>query len=185
MTFDRLHIVFAGIWCVVMIFIIGCESDEEHLALQQHTDEAATTNAVTADEIAVSNVVWLDTDVSQWEITSDLSVSLSGRFITYDHDGSSKWPATYVDGGYVSANPWIFISKGGVWYGSTDEWMRPNQTVKEKSHVNGAHMKKYNYFSSSWVPTPGVQYGFMVSGLARTGHRNAMERTQIILMTWE
>ena len=173
-------LMFASICCAVSIVFVSCEEDTTPTPTP-----TPSTNAIAVDDIAVSNIVWLDTDVSKWEITSKLDVSLSGNLIVYDQDGTSKWPATYVDGGYVSGNPWVFVYKSGAWYGATHEWMRPRQTHKNKSSVNGAHIKEFSHFSSSWAPTPGVKYGFMVSGLARTSARNAEERTQIMLMTWK
>ena len=175
-------LIFSGVCCAAIMLTISCEGDSDD---PTPTPTPTPTNAIAGDEIAVSNIVWLDTDVSKWEITSKLDVSLSGSLIVYDQDGTTKWPATYVDGGYVSGNPWVFVYKNGEWYGATHEWMRPRQTRKNKSSVSGSHIKEYNHFSSSWVPTPGVKYGFMVSGLARTSARNAEERTQIMLMTWK
>lgn len=182
--------------CAVLIFVTGCESDDNadqtstlnnttDNETDNNTDDTTIDQGVAADELPLDLIVWLDTDVGEWEITSELSVSLSSKYITYDQDGTSKWPATYINGGNVSGNAWVFIYKDGLWYGSTAEWMRPGQTVKSRYHVNGAHMKKYNHFPSSWQPTPGVTYGFMVSGLVRSSHRNARERTQIVLMKWE
>lgn len=166
---SRFIVVFVVICCIASMFIVGCEGESD------------TTASSTDDAIALTDIVWLDTDVSAWEITSTLNVSLSGSLIVYDQDGTTKWPE--VDG--ATGNPWVFIYQDGVWYGSTTEWMTPGQTHKEKSSVNGGHMKKYDYFDSSWTPTAGVEYGFMVSGLCRSANRNVEERTQIALMTWE
>lgn len=183
MTCNRFMLIFAGVVCAAIMLVVGCEGDSEDPP--PISDIPTNTEAIAVDEIPVSDIVWLDTDVSDWEITSELSVRLSGSLIVYDQDGTSKWPAGYVIGGYLSGNPWVFIYQNGVWYGTTHEWMRPNQTAKNKSSVDGGHMKKLNYFSSSWKPTVGVEYGFMVSGLARSNVRNVEERTQIVLMTWE
>ena len=185
---SRLMIIFVGICCIVSMLGIGCEGDSDDTADSEDTtstDDTSSVEAVAVDEIPLTDIVWLHTDVSEWDITSELKVSLSGSLIVYDQDGTSKWPATYVNGGDVSGNSWVFIYQDGVWYGATHEWMTPGQTHKEKSSVDGAHMKKFDYFASSWTPTPGVEYGFMVSGLCRSADRNVEERTQIVLMTWE
>ncbi|MFC1461276.1 hypothetical protein ACFLQR_02005 [Verrucomicrobiota bacterium] len=172
MKFDRFVLMFVGACCVASLLGAGCEGG---------SDDASSSGGVAADAISVDEIVWLDTDVSDWEITSTLNVSLSGSLIIYDQDGTAKWPE--VDGS--TGNPWVFIYQDGVWYGATDEWMLPSQTHKNKSSVSGSHIKEYGYFSSSWVPTAGVEYGFMVSGLARSDTRNVSERTQIQMMTWE
>lgn len=180
----------AGFCCVLCLLVIGCEGDSDDASdgdSEDSSEDTSLTNDTTViepvavDEIPASSVMWIDEDVGGWEITSKLDVSLSGSLINYDQDGTSKWP----EEGGASGNAWVLIFQDGMWYGATDEWMTPGQTQKNKSSVSGANMKKFDYFSSDWLPTPGVQYGFMVSGLARTSDRNVEERTQIMLMTWE
>lgn len=182
----------ASFSCIICLFLSGCESSQDTEGIidsvggMETAGEDSTASAsVAVDEIPVANVVWLHTDVSKWAITSELKVSLSGSLIVYDQDGTSKWPPASAIGGSMAGNAWVFIPKDGFWYAATHEWMTPGQTHKLKSSVDGAHIKQHSYISSSWTPTPGVQYGFMVSGLARSTERNVEERTQIKLMTWE
>ena len=58
-----------------------------------------------------------------------------------------------------------FRQRDGVWYAATWEWLRPGQTSKPTSVVNGAHIKKSPL--QDFRPVSGETYGFMVSGLAR------------------
>jgi hypothetical protein len=198
---------------VIIVFTIGCEDDRSYQSLSPRVNEQAIIGDADSsnegdviepeetedgnssqpeptgegsDEIPLSDIRWLDTDVSSWPVTSKLEVRLDGKYIVYEQDGTGKWPSTSVNGGDLTGNPWVFIQQAdGTWYAATDEWMRPGQKVKAKYHVNGAHIKEYSHIPESWQPTPGVVYGFMVSGLARTSDRNVQERTQIVLMKWE
>lgn len=132
----------------------------------------------------LSDVVWLDTDVSGWSETAKLSsVSISGSTISLPFDKTNTWSTVYYDGADMNANPWIFIEKDGKWYASTWEWFKKGSYSKSTSAVAGDHMKK-SEFSDSWKPTSGVRYGFMVSGLARLDKRNVSERSNIIMITW-
>ncbi len=179
--------------CATALFISGCESSQDSQSLidsvgggtKIESEEVTETVGVAVDEIPLANIVWLHTDVSKWAITSELKVSLSGSLIIYDQDGTSKWPPASAIGGSMAGNAWVFVPQDGFWYAATHEWMTPGQTHKLKSSVSGAYLKQESYIPSSWTPTPGVQYGFMVSGLARSDARNVEERTQIKLMTWE
>ena len=131
------------------------------------------------------DVVWLHTDVSSWPQTSTLrSVSTTSGSITLNYDKTNSWPAKAVSGVAVNANPWIFVKRGGTWYAATWEWMRPGQITKNKASVKGDHIKVAPL--NTFVPRQGEIYGFMVSGLARTGSlRNVRERTNVILLRWD
>jgi len=130
-----------------------------------------------------AGVTWLHTNVSGWKQTGTLhSVSVRGSLIHLDYDKAGVWPDSNNMG--VMANPWIFIRKedGSGWYAATWEWMRPGQTAKNRSAVNGDHIKQNPL--KNWSPKSGHWYGFMVSGLARDGNRNALERTNVLMLRW-
>jgi hypothetical protein len=127
------------------------------------------------------NVRWLHHDVSGWPVTSVLTAYVRGSSIHLDYDASRRWPVNPVEGGTV-ANPWILVNQGGQWYAATFEWLRAGQTSKPVKTVKGDHIKvsPLNTFS----PRSGERYGFMVSGLARSHHRNVQERTNVSWLVW-
>ena len=137
------------------------------------------------DAIDLSKITWIHADVSGWEITSDLrSVTWSGSMITLDHSMAGKWPRGKYnsDGPWVEANPWIFVQQSdGTWLASTWEWMRPGQITKSASAVTGAKMSGP---LRNFQPVSGTEYGWMISGMARSPARNVHERTQIILVRY-
>lgn len=143
---------------------------------------------VAVDEIDLSAVTFLHTDIREWRITSDLRemrLPKAGEAgIDFRHTKAGKWPDKTLDGTAVEGNPWVLARIGGRWYAATCEWLRPGQTFKPNlSAANlGAHTKVSPL--KDWTPQPGEQVGFMVSGLARDKNRNVQERTQVVLVTW-
>jgi hypothetical protein len=129
--------------------------------------------------LGLGAVQWLHTNVSGWQETATLqTVKISGGSITLDYNKAGVWPA--VDG--VNANAWIFVERGGKWYGATWEWLRPGQTVKSVAAVRGDHIKAAPLHD--FVPVRGETYGFMVSGLARDKRRNVLERSNVVMVRW-
>jgi hypothetical protein len=134
--------------------------------------------------VSLSQVVWLHTDVSDWSQTANLSeVYVQGDIIFLKYDKSRSWPSVSVGGTRVNANAWIFVNQGGTWYAGTWEWLKPGQTSKSARAVRGDHIKASPL--NNFVPRSGTEYGFMVSGLARTSeHHNVAERSNVVMMTW-
>ena len=131
----------------------------------------------------LGSVGWLHTNVSGWPETASLrSVSIRGDQITLNYNKANSWPGVSHAGANVNANPWIFVNRGGRWYGATWEWFRVGQTSKSISSVRGNHIKKSPL--SSFAPQSGETYGFMVSGLARDKKRNVQERSNVVMMRW-
>ncbi len=134
----------------------------------------------------LGNVTWLHTNVSGWRETVNLeSVTFRGGQICLNHDHADAWPHGDINGVVVAANPWVFIFHDGRWWGATWEWMRPGQTCKNKSSVAGDHIKRAPFDEASgWRPRAGQVLYFMVSGLARSGMRNAEERSNVVRVVW-
>jgi hypothetical protein len=134
--------------------------------------------------IDLSQVTWLHENVSSWPVTSSLSASVGNGKISLDHSKAGDWPV--LDGGSsadVEGNAWVFVNRGGRWYGATWEWLRPGQTSKTMSAEDlGDHIKKEPL--KSWTPQPGEQVGFMVSTPARDSRRTSNERSNIAMTTW-
>jgi len=135
------------------------------------------------EPIPLDQVTWLHTNVKDWAVTSELrSVNVDSSFIHLDHSKAAEWPGKNINGTELAGNPWIFIQKDGQWYAATWEWLRPGQTRKNRSAVNGDHIKQNPFWD--WSPVAGETYGFMVSGLARDGNRNVKERSNIVMFEW-
>ncbi len=140
------------------------------------------------DEFTES-VTWLHPDISGWPITTELTVTFSGSSICLEYDRKNVWPEVEIfppDGTLVVANAWVFAQDGGRWYAGTFEWMRPGQTCKAMSAVDGNHVKVRPFDEASgWRPASGVVLYFMVSGLIRNpSYRNVMERSNIVRVVW-
>jgi hypothetical protein len=119
-------------------------------------------------------------------VTKDLK-----HYNTYDPAGNMLTGAEATPGDSMGgsggdvlavANPWVFVNLSGAWYAATWEWLRPGQTSKSRSAVNGDHIKQAPL--ASWSPSHGEDLYFMVSGLARSSQRNQQERTNLIKITW-
>lgn len=142
---------------------------------------AAATNSPWPAEIT-GPITWLHTDVSSWPVTASLTASVDGGWIKFPYSKSSVWPA--VNG--VNANPWVIVKwTDGRWYAATFEWLRFGQTSKPVGVLDGSrgdHIKKPPL--SNWRPHSGERFGIMVSGLARDGTRNVLERSNVVMVTW-
>jgi hypothetical protein len=136
------------------------------------------------------DVTWVENmDVSDWPVTSNLSsVTLSGGQICMNYDRADVWPSTFVGSNNVEAvaNAWVIAEHNGQWYGKTWEWMRPGQTCKTSSSVNGAHTGAWPFApGETFLPTAGVTYYFMVSTPARFGSiMTIAERTNLVPVVW-
>jgi len=129
-------------------------------------------------------VNWLNgCDISKWKVTGDLKVSLSGNKITLDYSNKNIFPAVNFGEGVVAANAWLFVQAYGKFYGSTWEWLRPGQTVKMKSAVDGSHIKMKPM--DKWSPQPFDEIWFCVAGLSRGHMRNIEQRTNVVKVVWQ
>ena len=139
----------------------------------------------------LNQVTWLHTNVSNWPVTSTLSVNFQGESICLDYDQRDVWPPVTIPHGSgmgtvdVVSNPWVFIQYDGQWFAATWEWMRPGSICKNKSSVAGDHIKQPPFRSINWRPTSGERLYFMVSSLARIPTiTNVQERTPIVEVIW-
>ncbi len=130
-----------------------------------------------ADAINAGSIHYLHANVSGWPITSSLSVSI-GSTVNLKYNKANVWPARNG----VNANPWIIVNLDGRWTAATFEWLRPGQTSKPASVVEGGHIKRAPL--NNFRPRSGETYGWMVSSLARDGTRTVNERTNIVLARW-
>jgi len=146
-----------------------------------------TSPGTAEDQIDLSQVVWLHTDVSGWPQTSTVtSTQVGAPPICINHTKVGQWQAGDFSGSgaIVDSNVWVFAKIDGIWYAATWEWLRAGTICKSfgasdfRTHVNGAAPL------SSWTPTSGEQIGLMVSTPARLGVPAGRERTNVVLVTW-
>jgi hypothetical protein len=137
----------------------------------------------------LNKVTWLHTNVSKWPQTSTLKVTIRGGNICLNHADKNSWPSVsmrHTSGKSiikVNANPWVFVKRGGKWYGGTWEWMRTGSVCKGTYAVEGGHIKVPPL--SSWKPKSGETLYFMVSALARFGKQNNFAaRTNVVKVVW-
>lgn len=132
------------------------------------------------DELDLNTVTFLHADISGWNVTSKVeSVQITGSNICIRHTKAGQWP---VWNG-VEGNPWVFVNRGGQWYGATYEWLRPGQICKGITASNiGPHIKQPPL--NSWRPQSGEVVGFAVSTLARGNERTSNERSNVVLVIW-
>ena len=177
--------------------------DDEGRASQYSTTFQFTTARASAptpgggtDDIDVSEVTWLHTNVGGWPATSTITdvrirdVPAGG--ICINHTKANVWPGTRTQGGpNLAGNPWVFGKVNGRWYAATYEWLRPGQICKLT--VAGGHGKPSDELAphikrpplDRWVPRSGEMVGFMVSTPARFGPEGPIrERSNIKLVRW-
>ncbi len=148
------------------------------------------------DELDLSQVVFLNHNISAWQITSTLTgVSISPGQICMPHTKAGKWPVAIEPGGGVSVegNPWVIANVNGTWYAGIFEWFVPGGTckgmgTKPPSSTIASVMKTHIKFSplNSWTPKSGEVVYIFVSALAWPGHTPvlAKERSQVRRVVW-
>src|SRR5690606_6948625 len=127
---------------------------------------------VATDEIDLSTVTFLHTDIRDWPITSTLTeVELPdpGKLgVRCRHTKAGKWPESQGSEGVLI----VVAEIGGRLYAASCEWLRPGQTWKPAlgAHNIGASTKVAPFarkdgseWVSAWVPQPGETIGLMVA----------------------
>jgi hypothetical protein len=134
----------------------------------------------TSASFALSQVTWLDEDVSGWAETSRVtSASIGDPPICIHHTKAGQWPVKDD----AEGNPWIFVFMDGRWYGATFEWLSPGQECKYVTRDNiGAHIGRSPL--TGWRPRSGELVGLMVSALARAGATTVRERSNVVMVRW-
>lgn len=139
------------------------------------------------DTVNWSNVDWMDNDPSSWPVNDELySVSISGRTINVPHSKAGKWPLAYPFGDSTTAEgtAWIFVYKNNRWKAATFDFLRPGQTSKGTDNITDACGALRGELSN-FTPTAGQLYGFMITGIARSGYtNNIQERSNVVMQTW-
>ena len=134
-----------------------------------------------------SDVVWVGPDISSWEVTSTLEVSINGGTINLPHTKRDSWPITncrFPASERVNASVWGFVKLNGVWHAGTFEYLRAGGTTRKTSTFGGP-----GYFRppiNTFRPINGELYGFMIAGISRDSLNcvNVDERTNVVLYRW-
>lgn len=139
-------------------------------------------SGIPADELDLRTVNFLHADVSDWDVTAELTdVDLSLPPLCLEYTGKNKWP----NAGGTVGNPWVFAKIDGQWYGGTWEWFEQGQTCKRGIGPEGPGRLVKKSPLKEWHPQPGELVGFMVSTHARDKFRGPrQERTNVVLKRW-
>ena len=151
------------------------------------------TDAVRFDRrfgIDLKTVVYaLGPNISDWPQTATITEAYkSGDVVCTFYDKS--WPnAPFLGDPNVPivANQWVFVERGGVWYGGAGHWLRPGQACKteydEHFFVDGFAGRAP--FTST-VLRDGEVFGVMVSTPARfyPADKTLDERSDVQLIVW-
>ncbi|MFP4356946.1 MAG: hypothetical protein ACLFSZ_00725 [Puniceicoccaceae bacterium] len=132
----------------------------------------------------IANVVWLQTDVSGWPVTSDLSeVSINGGQVCMTFDAGTRWAGFLGGTSYFNATPVVIVKMNGTYYASAFQWFRSgsNRHCKPISAIAPSSPPPI----SNWRPTTGETVGFMVTTPSRIGvPTRQFERTNIVWIEW-
>ncbi len=132
-------------------------------------------------------VTWLHNDISGWKQTTTIeSVSFPGNLVSFPFDKARVWP-TRTDMGTstpVIGNVWVVFDYQGKRYAATWEWLRPGQTAKVASTLDGHHIGRAP-IPSSWRPAPGERIWIMVSSHARHKIGSVRERSGLAEVVWQ
>ncbi len=148
------------------------------------------------DALDLSQVVFLNHDISNWATTSTLgSVSISAGQICMPHTKAGKWPTARApaSGVTIEASTWIIANVGGTWYAAIFEWQPVGGICKSlgskpPATTVASQMKSHVKFKplTSWTPKSGEVVYVMVSALAWPGFVPVLtqERTQVVKAVW-
>lgn len=132
----------------------------------------------------INNVVWLHTNLSGWEVTSELTdVSITGGAIRMTFDAGTRWRSFLGGTAYFNATPLVVVKINGTYYAGTWQWFRSgsNSHLKTTNYIWEANKAPIN----RWRPGSGETVGFLVSTPSRLGvPTRQMERTNILWIEW-
>jgi hypothetical protein len=152
-------------------------------------NDTAPTTPGGPQEFNLNKAVYLHTNVSGWPETHKLTVELGGGVICLNGGFTTDWPPAEIDhtsGQYtiqVNANPWVFVNRGGTWYGGTWEWFAVGNTCKPARNVEGGHIKQPPL--ADWTPVSGETVYMMVASISRGSNLNNYQaRTDAVKVVW-
>ena len=152
----------------------------------------------------VSNITWLHTDVSSWNVTSQITkveVEQSGQ-VCIEHSKSGEWEAKSIADPNANTDPspsdsvegqaWIIVPIQGAYYAGIYDYMIAGQACHTLDAGSIANL--YNSDKSfgkrvdkeplkSWEAQGGDTIYFMVSTLTTDNISNGQERSNLIKIT--
>ncbi len=147
-------------------------------------EDTGGTSGDGGDQINCDDLTWLDENICDWEISSDLEVSTDDTSIIFDQTLTSEVETVFLDDHDMAGNTWVIMKIDGEWKASTFEWLPEGETKKFLYSVAGDHTKKDPEIPEDWVPEEGEELYFMVSSLIRMGEMNGQYRTPMVKYIW-
>jgi len=138
-------------------------------------------------------LVWLDMDISDWPVTTDLRPHVSGGVLYLDNDKSTTWPNVFEarGGGWINATAWVIVERNGTWYAATWEHLRTGQHNKQAAWLKAGDQDTPpgqrhipHRVMEGWVPQSGETIYHMVSTTARYKVGKLKERSNAVRMVW-
>jgi hypothetical protein len=86
----------------------------------------------------------------------------------------------------IYANQWYFANIGDQWYGGPAEHLRHGRGFCKSGQGTNTIGPDGGWTEPmrSWRPRVGELVGYMMSTLARAGHRSIDERSNVVLQPW-
>ena len=165
-----------SVFSIIAFFIFSFISGSIHSTGQLYTAQ----NIAHAQTLTISQANFSggsDLDVRGWQQTINLqSVTFNGIDICLNSNDYNMLTGVPDGGGsLLSGNLWIFAFINGRWEAGTYDYFRPTtngctqaDSVNHYGYLGGA-VRNSTFTSTKFVPQTGVTYGFMISGIARTG----------------
>lgn len=132
----------------------------------------------------INEVVWLQTDVSDWAETSELSsVAINGGQVCFTYEGGTRWRSFLGGTAYFNATPIVIAKTNGRYYASAFQWFRAGFNYRCKPI--DSMWKASPAPLRNWRPVSGEKVGFLVSTPSRIGvPTRQFERTNIVWIDW-
>jgi hypothetical protein len=147
------------------------------------------------DDFDEDNIVWLHTDVSDWEVTSTVtSAHINYEELCVYHTMAGQWPEVLGifredPDAPMEGNIWIIARIDGVWYAATFDYLRPGGQCKYDGYSPEDEGPGPSTFGavplSTWSPRSGEPVYLFVSTIARHEPLGPVhERSDFVELIW-
>jgi hypothetical protein len=121
---------------------------------------------------------WKGANISKWEVTSNLTVKVSGDKITMSHSKQKEWPTfKSANNNLLNGNCWVIYDDGKDVIASSWEWLGKSTKTTETARI----YRCYADITGGKVFDPKkIRTWIFISGLIRDSHRNVSERSNIV-----
>jgi hypothetical protein len=162
-------------------------------------DSATPTDSATEfsdyDDFDEDTIIWLHTDVSDWDVTS----TVESAHITYTelcvyHSMAGKWPEVLgifpeEPEAPMEGNIWVIARVDGLWYAATFDYLRPGDECKYDGYTQDHEGPGPSTFEAeplfSWAPRLGEPIYLFMSTVARHEPLGPLnERSNYVRVLW-